>query len=175
MKIGRLLCLALVLSGHCQAAIIFPAAAEQYAPIAYQRTVLFYAAAPAVFFPKHFQTNNLVLTMGHRCYVSDYKAVLSGKLLAAATPSDWWEYLILCGTNAVGLSEVDPNDKPQGKVAVEFPGTGPPLPIWVALQAAEKLTQVKTHDYEFRFCGSVWMMEFRRSGFTENAMTSSSL
>jgi hypothetical protein len=151
LKPSILLSLALVFCSHGQAAILFPKAAEQYAPIAYRQTVSFYQASPPALFPKSFQTNNLELAMGHRCYVSDYKAVLSGKMLATATSSGWWEYLILCGTNAIGLSEVDPNDKPRGKVAVEFPGTGPPLPIWVALQAAEKLTQVKTNDYEFRF------------------------
>lgn len=148
--------LALVLSGNCFAAIISPKSAEEFRPIAREEMFAFYhMVRPSL--PKNVQTNNLQITMGHEWYLFNYQAVLSGKILFAASGASaratGWNYLMLSGTNMVGVIQLGLDDKNHWKFG-GFICRGPngqPDPIWVALQKAEKLPQVQTEDYEFRF------------------------
>jgi hypothetical protein len=160
MKRKLLLCLALVLSGgsridNCDAAIIFPKQAEEYRSIAYQETVSFYHDANPSFAPKNLQTDKLNVTNGFRWYWFNDRSVLSGKLLPPANSTGrGWNYMIMCGTNMIGVMGLA---RDTNHWSFEFPiYSGATLrgqqdPIWAALEKAERLPQVKDQDYEFRY------------------------
>jgi hypothetical protein len=154
MNYKPILYLAFILGGHCQGGIIFPKAAEECQPVAYQETLSFYRAAPA-FFPKDFQTNGLQVAWGHHCYSSDYKDVLSGKMLTKEETSPGWEYFMMRGTNMVGRTggALDATNHWEwgGSIFRGPAGNGKPDPILVGWQVSEKLPQVQIKDYEFRY------------------------
>jgi hypothetical protein len=160
MKPKLLLCLALVSSGglpdaNCDAAIIFPKQGEEYRTIAYQKTVSFYHDANPGFAPKNFQIDKLNVTNGFNWYRVDFPSVLSGKLLPPTdSASRGWNYLMMCGTNMVGVMELawDTNHWSFGGfICSGATLKGQQDPIWVALEKAKRLPQVKDQDYEFRY------------------------
>ncbi len=154
------LCLVLVLSGttlieNCGAGVIFPKQSETYRAIAYQETVSFYHDVNPGFAPKHFQIDKLNVTNGFKWYRVDYHSVLSGKLLPSTdSTSLGWNYLMMCGTNMVGVMELawDTNHWSFGGFICSGAALkGQQDPIWVALEKAGRLPQVNDHDYEFRY------------------------
>jgi hypothetical protein len=164
MKSKLLLCLALVLSGttlieKCHAAITFPKQAEKYRTIAYQKTVSFYhdanpGLAPA---PKNLQIDKLNVTNGFREYWVDDQSVLSGTFLPRTNSTSLeWSYMIMCGTNMVGIMVLAWETNHWsfgGTISSGAALKGQQDPIWVGLEKAERLPQVKSRNYEFRTLG----------------------
>lgn len=148
MKSKILLCLALVLSCNCHAAIVFPKAPEGGQQVAYKFVAGTCQATPS--FLGGARIGELTLADAHKIYIPDPQDVTSGSLLASAKPATW-RYFIMHGTNGVGLVELkadETTEKPLKAVAIY---QAPAAEMRIALQTAEKLPQAKKQDYEFRY------------------------
>jgi hypothetical protein len=136
-------------SWHADAAIIFPKMADQYRDIAYRETVRVYSGSN-FFRPKYLQMDQLNVTMGHKYYWLDHRLGSSNTLFSLAVTSPGWNYMLRYGTNMAGVMELVPDHSNHWV----FGGAifrGQPDPIWVGLERANDLPQVKSKDYEFRF------------------------
>ena len=149
MKPKLLLCLALVLSGHCRAAIIYPKAPDG------GREIVVTNVGPILSHDTRFfnglKMEDLTVAEPYREYYVTNLAMLASGHMLSATTSRSWRYILMHGTNAVGAatliyggtngSVLEYNDVQQPF----FPDA--PLE---ALRAAEKLPQTKKQDYEVR-------------------------
>ena len=109
MKPKLLLCLALVLSGNCHAAIVFPKAPEEGRQIAYEKVAELLQTTPNAF--HGLQINELTITNSVQLYSVGPTDIVSGKLLSTAKLTGW-RYLFIHGTKAVcevplGISPTD--------------------------------------------------------------------
>jgi hypothetical protein len=147
MKLKLTLCLALVLSGHCFAAIVYP-----QAPNGGRQMVVKYLDPQFLKFLKVSRVEDLTIANHHRWYGVGLTNLASGHLLSAAGSSSW-RYILIHGTNAVGVATVFDTDAKTGK-ALRFGGlfeTCFSKETLKALRMAEALPQVKKQDYELRF------------------------
>ena len=140
-----LLGLALVLSGNCHAAIVYPKAPEGGRQI---------VQAELGDIQRSLRINDLTIAEPHRYYIVRPEDIAWGHLLSAATFSSW-RYILMHGTNGVATVVVLDAD----------PKTGQPLREngWMesesakillnALRLAQTLPQIKEQDYEFRSVG----------------------
>ncbi len=95
---------------------------------------------------------DLTISEPHRWYSVGLTDLASGHLLSAAT-SRSWRYILMHGTNSVGVATVFDADAKTGN-AQRFGAlydTGLGKETLKALQAAEKLPQIRKQDYELRF------------------------
>ncbi|HLZ16443.1 MAG TPA: hypothetical protein VKQ08_05360 [Cyclobacteriaceae bacterium] len=143
------LCLALVLSSYCRAAIVFPAAPEKGRQIAYEKVSRVIQAFPQMF--KGLATNELTITNAQRMYAVSPQEVVSNNLLSAAKLYAWL-YPFVHETNAVLSAPVFINPK-DGKLSKRGGVMDGKLvkDMLVALQKADELPQVKKQDYECRY------------------------
>lgn len=142
MKPKFILCLSLVLSGICQAAIIYPKAPDGGGEIVSNNL-------DAKFFGVS-STKNLNIKVSYREYYVGMTNLAAGQLLSSATLGGW-QYLVIHGTNAVGAAELNADEKTGNQPrfnSLEKPFF-PDAPL-KALRIAEKLPQVIKSDYEFR-------------------------
>jgi hypothetical protein len=160
MKPKLLLYLPLVLGSwlsndNCKAAIIFPKQAEEYRAIAHQETFPFYHDTIHGFFPKDLPIDKLNLTNGFGWYWFDDQSVLSGNLFPPTnTNLMGWHCMIMCGTNMIGMMGLawETNHWSfDGLISSGATLKGQQDPIWVALEKAERLPQVRDEDFEFRY------------------------
>lgn len=164
MKSKLLLWLALVLSGRlylsdCPAAIIFPKQAEAYRNIAYRETIAFYRTLPfpmtitnhgeRFLTPEHLQLDKLSVTNGFKSYYLDHRLGTSKKLLSMAVTSSGWGYMLMYGTNMLGVIGLE-QDHSNHWAFVGATSMGQPDLRWIGLERAEELPQVQHKDYEFR-------------------------
>jgi hypothetical protein len=149
MKNRLLLCLALVLSGNCDAAIVYPKAPEGGQQIAYESVARTLRATPS--FLGGARIEELAIANPHQNYNANPQDVTSGNLLSAAKPTTW-RYFVMRGTNAVGVVALRANEK-AGKALkfVELDSPARAAKLQIAQRKAEELPQVKKQDYEFRF------------------------
>jgi hypothetical protein len=157
MKSKLLLCLALVLSGNCHAAIIFPQAPEEGWQFASNKISQVIQNFPHI--QKGLKVQDWTTTNALKVYDFAPQNVISGKLLAPSKFSGW-QYLFARGTNAafcVWMS-VDPKDgkliKRGGVSEGNFYQS-----ILVGLQKAEELPQVQKQDYECRYLSSPFLFQ----------------
>jgi hypothetical protein len=137
MKPKLILGLALVLSGYCQAAIIFPKAPDGGKQVAAKYL------DPKVL--KGLRIKNYEnLTIGEPMTFCSCGDLVSGKFLPTGQP--WsWQYPLMDGTNAVGYVELNADN------TFSSSGTSPfDNEVLEATRMAEDLPQVKKQDYELR-------------------------
>jgi hypothetical protein len=150
MKNKLLLCLALVLSGHCHAAIVYPKAPDGGRQIVYDNASETLRHDPR--FLGGFRIEELTIGDPYRDYgVRDLTKLASGQLLSATESGGGWMYLFIHGANAVGAAGLIADEK-TGK-ALRFNGlyeTDFSNETLEALRMAEQLPQVKKQDYEIR-------------------------
>jgi hypothetical protein len=149
MKPKLILCLALVLSGNCYAAIIYPKAPDGGRQIVIENVGQILHAHPDTF--GSLRMEDLTIAEPHReYYVTNLVNLTSGRLLSAAT-SRSWRYLLVRGTNnAVGAATLIDD----GKNAWKFNDLQQPFfpdAILEAVRRAEQLPQIKKQDYELRY------------------------
>lgn len=136
--------------GVCGAAIVFPKAPEEGRAIVQEQVGQILQAHPRTL--GEVRIENLTIGEPHRWYSVGLTDLASGRLLSAAT-SRTWRYILMHGTDAVGVATVIDADAKTGN-AQGFGGlyeTGLGKETIEALQVAEKLPQVGKQDYEPRF------------------------
>lgn len=136
------------LGDNCGAAIIYPKAPKGGQEIAHEYVAWTLQATPNFF--RGVRIDKVAVVNPHQNYTVDPQDVTSGNLLSAAKATAW-RYLVMDGANAIGVAELKADKKADKglKVVAVYQGVGPK--ILVALQEADKLSQVKKEDYEFRF------------------------
>jgi hypothetical protein len=150
MKNKLLLGLALVLSGNCGAAIIYPKAPDGGQEIV-ATNVAPILQHDARFFDGLKMEDLTVAEPYREYYVVDLRNLVAGHLLSG-TETHSWRYLLMHGTNAIGAATLI--DDARGALKYNdvqrpfFPNAPPD-----ALRTAEKLPQIKKQDYEVRSLG----------------------
>jgi hypothetical protein len=148
MKSKIILCLALILSGNSNAAIVYPKAPDGGRQLVYENAGQILRHDPRFF--GGLQIDDLTIANPCRNYFVGATNLASGQLLSAAKTINW-QYLLVHGTNAVGAACLI-IDETNGK-ALKFNGLNRPFfpdaPL-DALRTAEQLPQVKKQDYELR-------------------------
>jgi hypothetical protein len=148
MKSNLLLGLALVLSGNCFAAIIYPKAPDGGRQIVIENVGQILHAYSDTF--GSLRMEDLTIAEPHReYYVTNLENLASGHLLSG-TASRSWRYLLVPGTNnAVGAATLIDD----GNNAWKFNDLQQPFSpdaILEAVRRAEQLPQIKKQDYELR-------------------------
>jgi hypothetical protein len=149
MKPKLILCLALVLSGNCFAAIIYPKAPDGGRQIVYKYADEFPNPDPR--FLGGFRMEELTIANPYQDYDVGLTNLASGKLLSATKSSGYWTYVFMHGTNVVGDAGLITDEK-TGK-ALKANGLGSSIfskEMLEALRIAEQLPQIKKEDYELR-------------------------
>jgi len=143
MKPKFILCLALVLSGNCYAAIVYPKA-----PDGGKQIVEKYLDPKLLNGLKITNVENLIIANP----LADYggSILVTGKFLSTARLLTW-RYLLMDGTNAVG--EVALNADKSRYLKYCWMGTGMDNNALKAIRVAEQLPQTNKHDYELRYLG----------------------
>jgi len=144
-----ILCLALVLSGYCRAAIIYPEAPGG------GRNIVVTNVGPILSHDTSFfnglKIEDLTVAEPYREYYVTNLALLASGHMLSATASRSWRYVLMHGTNAVGAASLiygGTNGSALKYNDVQRPFS-PDAPL-EALRAAEKLPQTKKQDYEVR-------------------------
>ena len=149
MKPKLFLGLALVLSGHCYAAIVYPKAPDGGRQLVIENASEILRSDPR--FLGGFRIEELTITTPYQDYDVGLTNLASGKLLSATKSSGYWTYLFMHETHAVGYSGLMADEK-TGK-ALKASGLSqsvfPDAPL-DALRIAEHLPQIKKSDYEVR-------------------------
>lgn len=148
MKAKFLLCFALVLSGVCDAAIVYPKPLDGGQPIVIENAKRVLKSDPK--FLGGFRFDELTVADPYRVYGVSAKDLAAGKLVSAAGPGGW-QYPLMHGSNVVGMEEVIANEKTGG--VLRFNGlyeSNFSIEMAAALQMAGQLPQVKMQDYEVR-------------------------
>jgi hypothetical protein len=154
MNSKLLLCLALVLSGNSHAAIIYPKAPEGGRQIVQEHVGQIRQAQPGTL--GGLRMEDMTMAEPHRWYGVGAKDLASGQLLSAAM-SRSWRYILIHGTNTVGVASVFDADAKTGN-ALKFGAlyeTCFAKETLEALREAEKLPQIKKQDYEVRFLDAI--------------------
>ncbi|MEY2465758.1 MAG: hypothetical protein QOD03_279 [Verrucomicrobiota bacterium] len=149
MKPKLLLCFALVLSGNCYAAIVYPKAPDGGRQMAVENAGRILRGDSNFF--GGLRIEDLTTVAPHReYYLTNLAGLASGHLLSATT-SRSWQYLLVDGTNnAVGAAMLIEDGNKALKFATLQRSFFPDA-ILVALRAAEKLPQIKKQNYEVRY------------------------
>jgi hypothetical protein len=142
MKSQLLFRLALILSGSCDAAIMYPKA-----PDGGQQVVQSNLDAKLL---KVTRVEDVTIAPAHRVYFVGLQDLAAGRMVSAAKTGPWG-YLLLEGSNAVGAAELNADEKTgkTGFCSLQRPFV-PNAPL-EALRIAEKLPQVENEDYEVRY------------------------
>jgi hypothetical protein len=150
MNPNLILCLALVLSGNCDAAIVYPKAPDGGQEIV-GTNVAPILQHDARFFDGLKMEDLTVAEPYREYYVIDLRNLVAGHLLSG-TETHSWRYLLMHGTNAIGAATLI--DNARGALKYNdvqrpfFPNAPPDV-----LRTAEKLPQIKKQDYEVRSLG----------------------
>lgn len=152
-----LLCFALVLGGlltyNCRAAITYPKAPEG------GKQIVEKYLDPQLLKPLGItNVERLTIAAPYQSYSFD---VASGERLSAAKPGygGGWQYLLLQGTNAVGVAFLKADDG-TGKAlkCTQLDGSGFSDGWLEALRTAAQLPQVRKQDYELRSLDMPWLL-----------------
>jgi hypothetical protein len=154
VKSKIILCLALVLSGNCIAAIVYPKAPEGGRQLVFENVGQMLREHPdgTAISIRGLQIEDVTIAEPHRWYSVGATNLASGNLLSVAG-SICWRYLLIHGRNAAGVATVFDANAKTGD-ALRFGAlyqTGFSDDTLEALRKAKSLTQVKTQDYELRF------------------------
>ncbi|HEY4414297.1 MAG TPA: hypothetical protein VGO57_01285 [Verrucomicrobiae bacterium] len=150
-----------------EAAIVFPKLPEGCGQITHQDLLDLYKSQS--YFFQLFQDcpiEKLTTTPVFKSYNIGYQSILSGEMPPdAVSPllhdnafitkfgTNFWDCMMLCGTNMVGMLEVELDSHCRWKITARISSDDPkqPDPLWVAYQKAKSLPQVEKSDYEVRF------------------------
>jgi hypothetical protein len=152
MQSKLIFCLALVLSVHCHAAIIFPEAPEEGWQLASSEIKDEMQAVPNSF--KGLKVEDLTITNALKAYEFSPQDVISNNMLSSAKFGGWL-HLFADENNAlfsVWMS-FDSNGKLRKPGGVSEGGSYFRA-VSVGLQKVEKLPQVQKQDYECRYLDS---------------------
>jgi hypothetical protein len=144
-----ILCFALVLSGYCRAAIIYPKAPDGGRQVVIEDASEILRSHPR--FLGGFRIEELTIAAPYQNYYLGLSNLVSGQLLSATKSAGSWTYLFIHGTNAVGMGGLIADEK-TGK-ALKANGLGfsdLSSATLEALRIAEQLPQIKKSDYEIR-------------------------
>lgn len=168
MNSKLLLCHALVLSGYCHAAIIYPREPDGGRQMVMQFASEFVGKNLPPF--KEISTTN-ALTFAHALPLYSAGDLASGKLLVGANLG-WggrqsWKYVFLHGTSVVGNAFLLVDEKTGKPIKCSSLGNDAFSEETIeALQAAERWPQVQAQDYEVRLLNdmlvsfeAVWLHE----------------
>lgn len=147
MKARLLLCFALVLSGVCRSAVVYPKAPDGGGQVVAENAKHLLKSDPG--FLGGFRFDELTIAQPYRVYGVSPKDLAAGKLLPTAKPGGW-QYLFMHGSDAVGMEDLIVDDKTGG---LRFNGlyqSNFSKEMATALRMAEQLPQVKNQDYEVR-------------------------
>jgi hypothetical protein len=158
MKSKIILYLALVLSGNCHAAIIYPKAPDGGQRLVYEFTSFFVKKNLPPF--KGLSIEDLTIAAPYQSYSVGLTNLAAGELLSAVNLGigGGWKYPVMHGTNAVGWAFVRADDK-TGK-AVKCAQLGESRlcnEMLESLRIAERLPQVKKQDFELRSLDMPWI------------------
>ena len=149
MKPKLILCLALVLGGHCRGAIIYPKAPYG------GREIVVTNVGPILSHDTRFfnglKMEDLTVAEPYREYYVTNLAMLASGHMLSATALRSWRYMLMQGTDAVGAATLicgGTNGSALKYNDVQRPFF--PDASLEALRAAEKLPQTKKQDYEVR-------------------------
>ncbi len=146
MKPKLILCLALVLSGNCYSAIVYPKAPDGGKQIVIENASGILRTDPR--FLGGFRIEELTIASPYRNYYVNPRDLASGHLLSTARPAGW-TYLFIHGTNEVGSEQLIADEKDGN--ALRFNGLyQTDDSTLAALRIAEQLPQVKKRDFEGR-------------------------
>jgi hypothetical protein len=149
MKPKLLLCLALALSGNCDAAIVYPKAPDGGRQIVIENASEILRSDPH--FLSGFRIEELTIADPYRDYGVGLTNLASGQLLSVAKSGGSWMYLLLHGTNSVGAAGLIADEKTgkalksNGLFQTDFSNE-----TLEALQIAAQLPLIKKQDYELR-------------------------
>ncbi len=135
--------LALILSGNCDAAIVYPKAPDRGRQIVYKNLDLKFLGVSRI--------EDLAIVAPHRGYVVGLTNLVAGNMLSAAKPY-CWRYPLSQGTNGVGVAVLNADaksGKARGFESLEKSGFA--TETVEALRIAEQLPQIKKQDYELRY------------------------
>jgi len=147
MKPKLILCLALVLSGNCYAAIVYPKAPDGGRQIVYQFAGELLKSDPR--FLGGFHIEELTIADPYENYSVGLADLVKGKFLSATISNGYWTYLLMHGTNAIGYAGLVADGK-NGK-ALKANGLYQTDYSNKALRTAEQLPQIKKSNYELRY------------------------
>jgi hypothetical protein len=149
MKSKIILCLALVLSGYCDAAIVYPKAPDGGQQLVHEFVGPLLRGHPdAGVSVRGLQIEDLIIADPSRWYGAGATDLASGRMLSAAKSSSW-RYPLIYGTNAVGVAQLIADEK-TGK-ALKCIALDQGDNSREALRTAEQLPQIKKQDYELRY------------------------
>lgn len=154
MKPELLLALAMLSCPNCIATIFCPKAPDEGRKIVFEKVgqmLREHPDSPALSI-RGAQIQDLTIAYPHRFYYVGAAELASGRLLSAAKSSSW-RYILIHGTNAVGVAEVF-DAKPETGGALSFGAlyqTGFSNETLEALRKAKELPRIKERDYELRF------------------------
>lgn len=153
MKAKLLIGLALVLSSYCHAAIIHP-----QAPKGGRQLVDNFLHQDSLEFLGVSNSEELTILAPWQSYSVGLTNLAAGKLLSAANPGKGggWQYLLVRGTNAVGLLWLKA-DARTGKALKCTELDSCDNARMKALRVAEQLPQVQKSDYELRSLDMPWI------------------
>lgn len=157
MKSKILLCLALFLSGHCRAAIVYPKAPDGGRQMVYK--LMSGTLQENLHFFGGLRAKDLTIAGPYQSYSVGPSNLAAGKLLSDVElgSGGGWQYFITHGTNCVGLAYVKTDEK-SGKAlkCTELGHSG--FGRLEALRVAEQLSRVKKQDYELRSLDMPWFL-----------------
>ncbi|HSY18530.1 MAG TPA: hypothetical protein VK815_09365 [Candidatus Acidoferrales bacterium] len=146
MKPKLILCLALVLGGHCFAAITYP-----QAPDGGSEVVIKYLGLQSLKFLKVSRVEDLTIARPFAEYHVTNLTDLSSKNFLVAAKQGVWLYQLAQGTNAVGEVGLMPGRRSGNRLEFEhLSGMGSTHATLDGLRVAERLPQIKNQDYELR-------------------------
>lgn len=151
MKSKLILCVALVLSGNCYAAIVYPKAPDGGQQMVSKNLDPKFLGVSRI--------EDLTIVNPYENYYVGLTNLASGEFLSATKNNGYWTYPLMHGTNAVGAAGLSADEK-TGK-ALKWDSLEQSLfadEMLKALQMAEQLPQVKKQDYEIRRFDIPWML-----------------
>lgn len=147
MRAKSLLCFALVLTGVCRAAIVYPKAPDGGRQIVVENATPLLKSDPKFL---GFRLDELTIAEPYQAYYVMPGDLAAGKLLSAVGPGGW-QYPFMHGSNVVGMEELIANERTGG--VLRFNGlyeSDFSKEMAAALQMAKQLPQMKKQDYEVR-------------------------
>jgi hypothetical protein len=146
LALGMIFC---GVGGTCHADITYPKPPDGGREIVYKWAGDLQRSEHAL---KNVPIDDVTISEPHRWYGAGLNGVVSGHLLSAAT-SGSWRYILLHGTDVVGVATLMDADAKTGS-PLKFTGLYDSFSGKETLEAvrvAEKLPQIKKQDYEVRF------------------------
>jgi hypothetical protein len=154
MKAELILGIALVLSGHGNAAIVYPKAPAGGREFVSAKVGRMLRENPngTLDSLRGLIIEDITIAEPHREYAVGAADLAAGRLLSSARPGSW-RYFLMHGARAVGVADVSEADLKIGEM-LRFDGLSESAfsnETLEALRTAKELPQIEKQDYELRF------------------------